>query len=304
MLNMIEASDRLSCPFVTVIVPTFHDWARLEGCLKALAIQTYPHHQFEVLVVNNDPDDAVPPLFSAMPSNVRVLCQDRPGSYAARNLGVIQSRGEIVAFTDSDCVPMPDWIERAVARLTNGADRVAGRVELFFRSEMLTWAEVYEKAFAFNQKISAQYGCSVTANMVTWKKYFDTVGLFNESLLSGGDNEWGRRAFKLGVGVVYAEDVCVKHPARHSIKDLLKKRKRQAGGNVAIEARENSQEEDVGVPKRNLLRAFSGFFRLCDRTDLSMYEKVVATFLFFFFRMYLHYQKLMLRFGLSRPERC
>jgi GT2 family glycosyltransferase len=140
--------------------------------------------------------------------------------------------------------------------------------------------------------------------MVTWKKHFDTVGLFNESLMSGGDNEWGRRASRLGVGVVYAEDVCVKHPARHSIRDLLKKRKRQAGGNVAIEARENNQEEGAGVPKRNLLRAFSGFFRLCNRADLSMYEKVVATFLFFFFRMYLHYQKLMLRFGLSRPERC
>lgn len=295
----------LSClPCVSVIIPTYHDWGRLAKCLDALAAQTYPLRLFEVLVINNDPDDAVPPSFFVMQANVRVLCQERPGSYAARNLGVIQARGEIVAFTDSDCVPMPDWIERAVARLANGADRVAGRVELFFRSETLTWAEIYEKAFAFNQEISAQYGCSVTANMVTWRKHFDTVGLFNEGLLSGGDNEWGRRASKLGVGVVYAEDVCVKHPARHSIRDLLKKRRRQAGGNVVIEARENSREERGGVPKRNLLRAFSGFFRLCNRTDLSIYEKVVATFLFFFFRVYLHYQKLMLRFGLSRPERC
>lgn len=301
-MDKLLAKDKL--PIVSVIVPTYRDWARLTKCLDALSVQTYPPHLFEVLVINNDPDDAVPPSFSVMQSNVQILSQERPGSYAARNLGVIQSRGQIVAFTDSDCVPMPDWIERAVACLANGADRVAGRVELFYRSEMLTWAEIYEKAFAFNQKISAQYGCSVTANMVTWKKHFDTVGLFNESLLSGGDNEWGRRASGLGIRVAYAEDVCVKHPARHSISDLLKKRKRQAGGNVAIEARGNNQEEGAGVPRRNLLRAFSGFFRLCDRADLSMYEKVVATILFFFFRMYLHYQKLMLRLGLSRPERC
>jgi len=293
-----------SSEYVSIIIPTYRDWGRLAKCLDAIAAQTYPQHLIEVLVVNNDPDDSVPLSLSVMQGNVHVLCQERPGSYAARNLGVIQSRGEIVAFTDSDCVPMPDWIERAVARLTNGEERIAGRVELFFRSEALTWAEIYEKAFAFNQKISAQYGCSVTANMVTWKKHFDTVGLFNESLLSGGDNEWGRRASLLGIKVAYAEDVCVKHPARHSVRDLLKKRRRQAGGNVAIEARESDKKGGGGVPKRNLLSVFSGFFRLCGRADLTMYEKVVATFLFFFFRMYLHYQKIMLKFGLSRPERC
>lgn len=300
---LISQTNDSAEPFVTVIIPTYRDWGRLRLCLEALHAQSYPLNRYEVLVVNNDPND-MPPGSFLLEDNVRVLVEAKQGSYAARNLGVQDSVGDVLAFTDSDCIPAEDWIESAVNVLVKGAERVAGRVELFYQSERLTLAEIYEKAFAFNQKISAQYGCSVTANMVTWKKHFDTVGLFNESLLSGGDNEWGRRASRLGIKVVYAEDVCVKHPARHSIRDLLQKRKRQAGGDVAIEAGADDDNGGGGVPKRNLLRALSGFFRLCGRADLTMYEKVVATFLFFFFRMYFHCQKIMLRFGLSRPERC
>ena len=43
-------------PFVSVIIPTYHDWDRLKLCLKALEQQRYPTDRFEVLVVNNDPE--------------------------------------------------------------------------------------------------------------------------------------------------------------------------------------------------------------------------------------------------------
>jgi len=134
-------------PFISVIIPTYHDWERLKLCLAALREQTYPQDRFEVLVVNNDPQDPVPEM--ELPNNFQVLSESKPGSYAARNKGISVAKGEILAFTDSDCIPYEDWLEKAVERLLDGAQRVAGHVELFFKSEKLTPAEIFEKAFAF-----------------------------------------------------------------------------------------------------------------------------------------------------------
>lgn len=49
-------------PFVSVIIPTYHDWDRLKKCIEALKIQTYPSDLFEVIIVNNDPADKAPSL--------------------------------------------------------------------------------------------------------------------------------------------------------------------------------------------------------------------------------------------------
>ncbi len=47
----------------------------------------------------------------------RMIHEPLPGSYAARNQGLSQARGNIVAFTDADCIPNPDWIEKGVRTL-------------------------------------------------------------------------------------------------------------------------------------------------------------------------------------------
>ncbi|BBI65073.1 hypothetical protein HSBAA_63790 [Vreelandella sulfidaeris] len=70
--------------------------------------------------------------------------------------------------------------------------------------------------------------------MITWAKNFDLVGLFNEKLFSGGDTEWGLRAYKQGINITYSENIIVKHPARKSVRELLMKARRVAGGVVAV----------------------------------------------------------------------
>ncbi|WP_029935156.1 glycosyltransferase family 2 protein [Thiomicrospira pelophila] len=217
---------------ISVIIPTYHDWPRLQLCLNALEAQTIRQQDFEILVVNNDPQDT-PPIELKLPTNCQLLSEQKPGSYAARNAALGIAKGEVIAFTDSDCIPEENWLINAVERLQKGAERIAGRVELFFKSDKLTLAEIYEKAFAFDQESNAKAGGSVTANMITWRKHFDTVGWFNDSLMSGGDNEWGWRAKDLGIPIQYAPDVVVKHPARDSLKEIFQKQKRVSGGAAA-----------------------------------------------------------------------
>ncbi|MFW6053005.1 MAG: glycosyltransferase [Desulfosalsimonas sp.] len=289
-----------SLPFVSVIIPTYHDWDRLRTCITALKAQTYPRNRFEVLIVNNDPDDEPPEL--ELPGNFRLISESKPGSYAARNKGIRASQGEILAFTDSDCIPYPDWVEKAVHNLNAGAERIAGRVELFYNGGRLTWAEKYEKAYAFRQENKADSGTSVTANMVTWRPNFEKVGLFDDTFLSGGDLEWGFRANAAGISITYAYDSVVQHPARRRVRDLLDKRARVAAGAVRIK-RPESIRGFLYWLVRGFMPPVYGYMNIRKRPDLTMNEKLCAFAVLYFIKVYSTCQKLLLMANLKKPKR-
>jgi glycosyltransferase involved in cell wall biosynthesis len=101
---------------VSVIVPAYNAEGTLDCCLHALEQQTVPRESYEILVVDDGSSDGTRARAEAHPG-VRVLAQANAGPAAARNLGVQHAHGEIVLFTDADCEPAPDWIERMLAPL-------------------------------------------------------------------------------------------------------------------------------------------------------------------------------------------
>ncbi|MEJ2649544.1 MAG: glycosyltransferase [Sedimentisphaerales bacterium] len=289
-------------PFVSVVIPTYRDWERLQLCIDALAKQTYPADKFEILVINNDPSESALEAF-CLPVNGKLFVESRVGSYAARNKGIKESRGQILAFTDSDCIPAPGWIENAVAILISGADRIGGKVELFYSSNRLNLAEKYQKAFAFRQENSTARGFSVTANMLTWLDVFDKVGLFDDLLMSGGDYEWGVRAYNAGFGITYSPNVIVRHPARHQLSALLHKRRRTTGGIAAIKKSEGTIEF-LGRFARGFMPPIFGYMNIRNRTDLSVEEKICALCVLYLAKIYgaIHYFLSFLK--LCPQKRC
>jgi len=218
-------------PLVSVIVPVWNDAERLDECLRALDAQTYPG--IEVIVVDNGSTEPVGQVV-ARHSRARLVREARPGSYAARNAGLAHARGEVFAFTDADCIPGPDWVEKGAARLGRGGGRsvVAGRIEVFPSAPLRPNAvEQYEAHFALAQgEFVRRYKFGATANLFAPREAFDRAGLFLAELKSGGDLEWGRRAAASGFVVEYAEEVCVRHPARSSLSQLYSKIVRVTGG--------------------------------------------------------------------------
>jgi glycosyltransferase involved in cell wall biosynthesis len=93
----------------SIIIPTYEDWPRLQMCLDALAAQTMPADQFEVLVANNNRTPEVPGDLR-LPPNTTVIWAEKPGSYAARNVAMGKGAGKIFFFTDSDCIPDREWV--------------------------------------------------------------------------------------------------------------------------------------------------------------------------------------------------
>lgn len=227
-------------PSVAVVIPTYHDWAGLRRCLDAIAAQTYPRRNIETFVINNDPDDPFPAYLmdSAQRSElgrIRTLTEARRGSYAARNAGIAASRSEIVAFTDSDCVPETTWLEQSVKALERGVDRVAGRIAVVPAPGALDHAAVHEIASAFDQPRYVRRGFGATANLVVKRRAFDLIGPFDATLLSGGDIEWNRRAERASLTLQYVAEATVAHPARATEAELLAKDARVWTGKVTIE---------------------------------------------------------------------
>ena len=225
----------MSDMFVSIVIPVFHNWESLAQCLAALETQTYPGDMFEVIVVNNDPEDTSFRLEQR--DKVRVVSESKTGSYAARNRGIAESQGQLLGFCDADCIPSPGWIANAVGFLERNPScrRLAGRIELIYADKQnLSYAELYEKVFAFKQETYAQNGASATANMFAYRHVFDDVGFFNDALLSGGDLEWGMRASTAGHTIGYCPEALVLHPARKSIKDLIKKARRVCSGYIHL----------------------------------------------------------------------
>ena len=222
-------------PFVSVIIPVFNDAKRLQICLQAIVQQTYPQDCFEVIVIDNgsDPNQAIAPVVNCF-SNVTAAAENFPSSFAARNRGLQLAKGEVIAFTDADCIPAHDWLEQGVQTLlrTPNCGLVAGRVEVFFKQpDRATPVELYERITAFpQQELIERYHYAATANVFTYKQVIDRVGGFEANLKSSGDIEWGQRIAAFGYTQVYAESACIAHPARDSFAQLFKRTVRLTGG--------------------------------------------------------------------------
>ncbi len=218
---------------MSVIVPVYNDAARLALCLEALRAQTLPRDEFEVIVVDNGSTDGIRDVLAAFPE-VFGLYETQPGSYRARNLGLSRARGEVLAFTDADCLPAPDWLENGVRRLRGepGCGFIGGAIDLFPADPSKPTApELYEMLFAFQQERCVTWeSYAATANMLTRRSTMDAAGDFDGSLKSGGDGEWGRRASARGFRGVYAPDAVVRHPVRRTYAELAQKARRLAGG--------------------------------------------------------------------------
>jgi len=213
-------------PFVSVIIPVFNDTARLRLCLEALTDQSYPSESYEVIVVDNASTEDLEPLSTEFP-RIKLVREEAPGSYVARNTGIRAARGEVIAFTDSDCIPDRAWIENGVAALAAkpGVGLIAGRVDLFCKDpDRPTAVELYELLGGFDQDGYVRHKhFGATANVFTHRRVIEDVGPFDALRKSGGDKEWGQRVFAAGYQQEYCPQACVKHPARRTYGELFRK---------------------------------------------------------------------------------
>lgn len=225
---------------ISVIIPVYNDSKRLELCLDALENQSYPRSLFEIIVVDNCSDDTVEKLAKDYPRVI--FCQEsEPGSYSARNKGITLAKGEILAFTDSDCIPDSQWLLHGSQVLSSAKDigLVGGRVDFFFKDEdNPRIPELYDSLTYLQQdKAVTIHKFAATANMFTRRRVMDHVGMFDTNLKSGGDRNWGERVAAAGYNLKFISEAVVRHPARSTFSEIRKRNIRVHGGHHQLHSR-------------------------------------------------------------------
>jgi hypothetical protein len=157
--------------------------------------------------------------------------------------------------------------------------RVAGKVELFSKDKF-TFADIYEKAFAFDQEKNVAEGHCVTANLITHKYLFNEIGMFDDSLMSGGDFKWNDLATKQGITMSYFDDVVVYHPLRSAIAELETKSLRVVKGYLRGGDMDLKFKVKAFIPPVNKIRY------LFNRKGLNTYQKCVAFLVAYYLKLY------------------
>lgn len=223
---------------VSVIIPVWNSVDSLRLCLACLERQTCPPESFEIIVVDNASTVDMQAIRSEFP-NVRWHWEGRAGSYAARNSGLTQANGEIIAFTDADCLPAPSWLQQALSALQEtNATILGGRIEFLPpKEEKLNVYEIIEESTTLmldHKRVIEKKRAAFTANLITYRSVFSRVGPFDAALQSSGDFEWVQRATAKGERLLYADSVIIQHPRRSSFAVLWQRTKRVAVGKIKL----------------------------------------------------------------------
>lgn len=211
-------------PRLAVIIPHYNDIARLKTCLATLAPQLAAAGDVEAVVVDNASPESPAALLAAHPG-LGLVIEPAKGAAAARNRGVVETTAPHLAFLDCDCVPAPDWLDRARA-LARPGTVTGGRIDTFDETPPpRSGAQAFEAVFAFRQRMYVERkGFSVTANLLTPRAVFADVGDLVPGLSE--DIDWCRRATAKGHALVYAADLRVAHPTRSDWPALVRKWRR------------------------------------------------------------------------------
>jgi glycosyltransferase involved in cell wall biosynthesis len=170
-----------SSPFVSVIIPARDAAPTLDRTLRALRAQRLDR-AFEVIVVDDGSRDGTAELARRHAPFVTLVCSERSeGPGAARNRGAALARAPVLAFTDADCFPVPEWLARGLDAIA-GAELVQGRVE----PDPETRRTPFDRSLA----VEGDGGFYQTANLFVRRETFEAVGGFRDWALERAGRTW------------------------------------------------------------------------------------------------------------------
>lgn len=216
---------------ISIIIPMYNAKDDLEILFSCLEKNDF-HKGDEIIIVDNGSNDGSFEICKKKqnenPNLYRVLKYDMvASSYAARNYGVLNAKGEVLVFTDSDCKPTSKWLS-SIRENISSRNVLAGRIQLDIVDVHSVW-EVFDTIAHLQSEKNAKNNSVATANMAVSKLDFDNVGAFEERF-SGGDYVWSQKAANEGLVVKFVPEMLVHHPTRKTYKAIQTKQRRIAYG--------------------------------------------------------------------------
>ncbi len=236
---------------VSVIIPALEATPHVLNLVRLLAAQEQAFTFEILLVLNHAPRETGVEL----PPCARLLFCETPGSFAARNAGIAEARGNVLAFLDGDVMPEKTWMQEGheAAWALGFRAMIAGAVTAYH--ERRTPVSIYEAAFYYRQDKYVERGFASPINFWVPRAAIETIGNFDESLFAASGVDFSRRAAAAGIGLAFAKDAIVYHPMRTGFFDLMRRERRAAGAlaNMARVGRGEGWATSPGIGEESAL---------------------------------------------------
>jgi len=173
-----------------VIIPVLNGERTISECLVSLLRMGFPAEEREIIVVDNGSTDRTAEIVKRYA--VRYLWEGRRGAASARNRGIEASKGEILAFTNADCVATTGWLTELIRDFDeDGIGAVEGKIVAY---PPVTPAERYRamtRSSSYQERHASPLSPYVsTANVAFRREVFDRIGLFDPRLEGALDNDF------------------------------------------------------------------------------------------------------------------
>jgi GT2 family glycosyltransferase len=212
---------------LSVVLATYNRAHLLQGTLGALAVQEVPDSlRWEVVVVDNNSHDTTAQVVAAFSAAARIpvryVFEPEQGLSRARNRGIREAAGSIIAFTDDDVLPAPDWIAQTAAALDRwSAHGVGGRILPRWDATPPRWLTESRPLLSRLSIMDVDVRCLLAhpfvgrarvwgANMTFRRELFETVGAFDprlglvgNRLARGEETDLVDRALDHGLRIAY-----------------------------------------------------------------------------------------------------
>lgn len=221
-------------PSVSVIICTYNRAPLLKRALFSLTQQTLLPRQFEVIVVDDGSrdgtQDTIRGIKGRLPYSLSCHAQEKKGISAAKNLGIREAGGDVLVFTDDDCIFEKDWLSRLIGHLDSpdvgavgGPDRSPSDASFFARCVDYTVT-----SFAGTGGVRRKEGVRLAkyyprgCNIAFPQAVIEKAGGYDETLAAGEEIELDYRVKQAGYLLKYAPDAPVWHKRRSSLLGFLR----------------------------------------------------------------------------------
>ena len=235
----------MSSPCVSVILTTYNRADLLPVALQCLSAQTFPREKWELVIMDDGSTDATPQIiapFLRKMRNARYFKKKHEGLSAGRNGGISHAKWDLVAFTDYDCLPSPDWISELWATYQKEKPLgIEGKVITDTNKPLFSNAPQNERGRKY-------IGC----NSAYTRAILDKVGGYDKRFFwVRDDTDVAFRVLKHGK-IAFAEKAVVYHPARATNPVHLVKRLSIIQSDLLL-FRKHPREywKNFGFPNRN-----------------------------------------------------
>jgi len=222
-------------PFVSVIIPVLNEERTIRECLTSLIKMDYPVERREILVVDNGSTDRTAEIVKSFP--IQYLQEELRGSAAARNKGIKASRGEIVAFTDADCVVTTGWLWELVRAFDEeGVGGVAGEVVAYPPRTPAEWYAARVRHLSPQKYLSRPLlPFAAFANLSFRRDVFDRIGLLDETIPLGESTDFCTRLLQgTDLKLKYAPKALLFHRHRSTVWEFVRQQWKYGRGHAQL----------------------------------------------------------------------